>query len=452
MDAEKGLPANLDAERVVLGSILLDDQQYELVAGSLTPDDFSLEKHRRIFRRMGELHDLGERIDRITLANELMKFGELEACDGFSYLVSLDDGLPQISNVDSYVRIVLEKSVLRRTIFAAQHLMNRCLAAEESASEILLTCQKTLDALADSRHRHGEWVTPVEVITHYPGGVPAFVTRKRGGVGIETPWLPVTETLGGGLHKGELFITAGRPSMGKSVVGMQIAHRAAADGHTVAVISLEMSKEALVERLLCGIAAVDCQKLRAGYLNVKERQKLLTAAADIEALPLSIHETRARTIPAITAALRKLAAKHPVDLIVLDHLQLMTSTGRRREQTRHEELSEILHELKHTAVKMNASVVVLSQLNRQCEIENRPPQLSDLKETGAAEEDADVVMFVHRPERYAKNHDRAELRGLAEFIIAKQRCGPVGKKDMVFLSGIQRFELSLAISETSGTF
>lgn len=215
--------------------------------------------------------------------------------------------------------------MLRRTIFAAQHLMNRCLVAEESAGEILLTCQKTLDALADGQQQRGEWITPVEVITNYPGGVHAFVTRKQGGVGIATPWLPVTETLGGGLHKGELFIIAGRPSMGKSIAGMQIAHRAAAEGHTAAVISLEMSKESLVERLLCGIAGVDRQKLRAGYLSIEERQKLLRAAADIEPLPLSIHEKCARTIPAITAALRKLAAKRPVDVIVLDHLQLMTS-------------------------------------------------------------------------------------------------------------------------------
>jgi replicative DNA helicase len=182
-----------------------------------------------------------------------------------------------------------------------------------------------------------------------------------------------------------------------------------------------------------------------------EREKLLSAVGDLESLPLSIHDTCARTIPAITAALRMLSAKHPVDVVILDHLQLMTSASWRGEQKRYEELSKILHELKHEAVRMNVSVVVLSQLNRQCEIENRPPQLSDLKETGAAEEDADVVMFVHRPERYAKNHDRAELRGLAEFIIAKQRCGPVGKKDMVFLAGIQRFELPACNQWTNGT-
>jgi replicative DNA helicase len=437
---EKGPPVNLDAERFVLGSILLDDNLYVQAAGTLEPDDFSIEKHRRIFKHMEELYARGERIDRVTVYNELDKHGEAQACDGLSYLVSLDDGLPQIPNLDSYIRIVQEKSVLRRTIFAIEHLRSRCLAAEESPGEILLACQKALDALSDGQQKHGEWVTPTEVVTNYPGGVHEFVSRKQGGIGIATPWRPVTETLGGGLHKGELFITAGRPSMGKSIVGMQIAHQAAMDKHGAAVFSLEMSKESLTERLLCGIARVDCQKLRAGYLNATERQKLLAAATDIESLPLWIDDTRARTIPAMTAALRKLAARHPLDLVVVDHVQLMTSATRRREQKRYEEVSEILHEVKHTAVKMNVAMVVVSQLNRQCEIDNRQPQLSDLKETGAAEEDADVVLFVHRPERYAKNHGREDLRGFAEFIIAKQRCGPVGAKRMVFLDGIQKFE------------
>ena len=436
---EKGLPCNVDAERFILGSVLLDDSAFDGMS-ILADDDFSLEKHRRIFKRMRELREHGEKIDRLTVYHELDKHGEVGSCDGLSYLVSLDDGIPQVPNLDSYIRIVQEKAVLRRAIFAAQHLMNRCLQAEDSPREILLDCQKTLDALSDGQQKHGEWVTPVEVVKNYPGGPYEFVSRKRGGVGIATPWPPVTETLGGGLHKGELFIGAGRPSMGKSIVGGQLAHQAAKDGHGAAVFSLEMSKESLTERLLCGIARVDCQKLRAGYLNTTEKNRLMEAAADLEALPLWIDDTRARTIPAMTAALRKLAAKHPVEVIVIDHLQLMTSAGRRREAKRYEEVSEILHELKHEAVRMGAAVVVLSQLNRQCEIENRQPQLSDLKETGAAEEDADVVMFVHRPERYAKNHGREDLRGYAEFIIAKQRCGPVGKKNMVFLDGMQKFE------------
>ena len=436
--AEKGLPSSVEAERAVLGSILLEAVSFDGVS-ILADDEFILEKHRRIFNRMRDLHGRGERIDPISLYHELDRHGEAQACDGLGYLHDLTDGIPRIPNLDGHIRILQEKAVLRRAIYAAEQLMNRCLQAEDSAGDILLDAQKTLDALSNGTQKHGEWVTPTDVVRNYPGGAHGFVTRKQGGVGIATPWAPITETLGGGLHGGDLFLVAGRPSMGKSVAGVQLAYNAAKTGHGAAVFSLEMSKESLTERLLCGIARVDYQKLRAGYLNQSEKNRLLEAAADVESLPLWIDDTRARTIPAMLAALRKLCAKIPVEVVVVDHLQLMTSAGSRRDQ-RHQELSEILHDFKHEAGKMNATFVVLSQLNRQCEIENRQPQLSDLKETGTAEEDADVVMFIHRPERYAKNHGKEDLRGHAEFIIAKQRCGPTGRKNMVFLDSIQKFE------------
>jgi replicative DNA helicase len=442
MTVEKGLPANVDAERLVLGSVLLDDSCFDDVA--ILENDFALETHGRIFKRMRDLRERGERIDRVTVYHELNKHGEAEACGGHSYLVSLDDGMPTVPNIDSYIRLVQEKAIRRRAIFGAQDFINRCMVAEESDSQILLAGQKMLDALSDGQQKHGEWVTPNQVIQDYPGGPYSFLRRKQGGVGICTPWTPVTETLGGGLHKGDLVIIAGRPSMGKSIVTMQIAHQAAKDDHGAAMFSLEMSKESLTERLLCGVARVDCQKLRAGYLNATEENRLKSAYVDLEELPLRIDDTRARTIPAMTAALRKLIAKHPVEVVALDHLQLMTSIGRSREQKRYEELSEILHSLKHMAVTMDVAMVVACQLNRQCEIDNRKPQLSDLAETSAAEQDADVVMFVHRPERYAKNHNREDLRGRAEFIIAKQRCGPTGEEDMVFLADIQRFECRAA--------
>jgi replicative DNA helicase len=210
---EKGLPANVDAERFVLGSVLLDDSCFDGVA-ILQADEFILEKHGRIFKRMKDLHERGERIDRVTVYNELNKHGEAESCDGLSYLVTLDDGMPQVPNIDSYVRLVKEKAVLRRAIFTAQNLTNRCMAAEESPDEILSAAQKMLDALADGHQKHGEWVKPTQVIQDYPGGGHGFLKRKQGGLGIRTPWPPVTETLGGGLHKGDLVIVAGRPSMG----------------------------------------------------------------------------------------------------------------------------------------------------------------------------------------------------------------------------------------------
>jgi replicative DNA helicase len=224
--------------------------------------------------------------------------------------------------------------------------------------------------------------------------------------------------------------------MGKSIVGMQIAHHAAAHGDVAAVFSLEMTKESLIRRIISAVGSVDAQRLRSGKLDREERRRAAQAAEKIAELPLWIDDTRASTIPAVTSALRKLMAKRPVRLVVIDHLQLMKGAG--RFESRHQELSEISHALKHLAGQFDVTVILLSQLNRECEKAGRRPQLSDLKETGSLEEDADVVLFIHRPEQY--NRQDSTLRGQAEFILGKQRNGPTGKRDMVFQHGYQRFE------------
>ena len=437
---ERGLPCALDAERLILGAVQVNDERYWDPASVLVADDFSLMPHRQIWAHMGEIHARGERIDRIVLINELQRSGQLASVGGMTYLAELDTGIPQLSNIDGYVRLVQEKAALRRTIFAAQALMNRCLLDEEPAADILAAHQKAIRAIADGDTKHGEWLQPCEVLEQWPGGIAAFLDPPRGGVGIPTPWPNLTECLAG-LHRGDLFVVAGRPSMGKSIIGMQMAFNAAASGYGAALFSLEMTKESLTQRLLAGIARVDSQRLRTGGLIATDKARISGAVDTVDRLPLWIDDTRARTVPAMLAALRRLAGKHEVSLIVIDHLQLMTTQGRGREN-RNQELTDILHDLKHEAGRLNAVVVLLSQLNRLCEIENRRPQLSDLKETGTIEEDADVVLFVHRPERYMKNAGRPELRGVAEFIVAKQRNGPTGKKDMVFLSECQRFDMA----------
>ena len=225
--------------------------------------------------------------------------------------------------------------------------------------------------------------------------------------------------------------------MGKSVVMMQMAHHAAINDHGAAVISLEMSKYSLMLRLMCSIARVDSQKVRAGYLNQDERRRLFEAYAKVEKIPMYVDDTHLSTIPEITAAVRKLASQHPIDVIFIDHLQLMRAVT--RSQNRHGELSEMSHALKHLAAKMDVTLVLLSQLNRECEKEKRAPRLSDLRESGTLEEDADVVMFVHREEMY--HREREDLRGVAEFIIGKQRNGPTGKRKMIFVSEYQKFEM-----------
>lgn len=433
----RGLPANLDAERLVLGSILLSDDRYPDVAAILEVGDFSLEKHRRIYSRMAGLYERGERIDRVTLADELMKSGQLESVDGMSYLVSLDDGLPEIVNLDSYVRIVKEKTLLRETMFACQDILNRCSLSSEPSSEILETAAGILEQVR-SKGEGGkdQWSTAFEVMQR---DVDSVLFPAAGSTGIRTPWPRLTE-MTGGWNPGELNIVAGRPSMGKSVIALQQAYTSASAGIGVAYISLEMSKESLVRRLVSSISRVDAHRARSGYLHADERRRMLEAAAALETVPLFLDESHAHTPVAIQAALRKLRTKTPIGIVIIDHLQLMKVTG--RAESRHSELSEICHGFKRLASQMRWVVMLLSQLNRSCEQERRLPTLSDLKESGSIEEDADTVVFIHRPEMYRR--DDASLRGKAELIVAKQRNGPTGKLAMTFLSGCQRFEEAAA--------
>ena len=434
---DKGLPSNLDAERFVLGSILLNDNLYIQAAGDLEPDDFSLEKHRRIFSRMGELHERGERIDRVTIANELMRYNELESCDGLSYLVSLDDGLPQILNIDAYIRIVKDKAVLRRIIFASQHLMNRCLIGEEEPDEILAGAEETLLKLGESRVKAG-LVSPRQVIDDYQGGLNAFLDPSKRVKGISTGFTRFDEKTSG-LHAGDLFILAARPSMGKTALALNIAHHVATKvKRTVAVFSLEMSKESLLTRMLCATARVDSQKFRAGYLSADERKRLQAAASSLVEAPLFIDDTAGIHMMDIHAKLRRLKAEQGLGLVVVDYLQLMS--GRGRFENRNQEISTISRGMKLLAKDLNVPMLVLSQLNRAPETRqgDHRPQLSDLRESGSIEQDADLVAFIFREEVYRPNDE--SLHGQAELILAKQRNGPVGKIELVFLHEFTKFE------------
>src|SRR6516225_4430621 len=435
---EKGLPTNLDAERFVLGSILLDDELFIQAAGSLESDDFSLEKHRRIFQRMGDLQDRGEKIDRVTVANELMKFSELEACDGLSYLVSLDDGLPRIPNVDSYIRMVKDKSVLRRIIFTSQHMMNRALAGEEEPDQILAGAEEALLKLGAARVKAG-LLTPEEILKGYDGGISAFLDPSKRIKGVSTGFAKFDE-MTGGLHGGDLFIVAARPSMGKTALALNIAqHVALKMKQTVAVFSLEMSKESLLTRMLCAAARVDSQRFRSGYLTQEERRKLNGALQDLVESPLYIDDTAGLHLMDMHAKLRRLKSERgKIGLVIVDYLQLMS--GRGRFENRNQEVSALSRGLKLLAKELNVPMMVLSQLSRAVESRqgDHRPQLSDLRESGSIEQDADVVGFVFREEVY--NRDREDLKGLAELIIAKQRNGPIGTVNLVFLHAQTKFE------------
>ena len=434
---EKGLPTNVDAEKFVLGSILLDDTLYVQAAGTLEPEDFSLEKHRRIFKRMGELQTRGEKIDRITVANELMKFNELEACDGLTYLVSLDDGLPQIPNLDSYIRIVKDKAILRRIIFASQHMMNRCLLGEEEPGDILAGAEETILKLGDSQIKSG-LLNPGQILQGYEGGISAFLDPSKRIKGISTGFAKLDE-MTGGLHGGDLCIIAARPSMGKTALALNIAqHVALKLKQTVAIFSLEMSQESLLTRMLCAAARVDSQRFRAGFLSQEERRKLNHSLHELVEAPLYIDDTSGVHLMDMHAKLRRLQQEHKIGLVIVDYLQLMTVPG--RQENRNQEVSTLSRGMKLLAKELNVPMMVLSQLSRAVEQRqgDHRPQLSDLRESGSIEQDADLVGFIFREEVY--HREREDLRGLAELIVAKQRNGPVGTVNLVFLHAQTKFE------------
>lgn len=434
---ERGLPSNIDAERFVLGSVLIDDSVFLQVAAAVTADDFSLEKHRRIFARMNDLYERGERIDRVSLAEELMRQNQLESCDGLTYLVSLDDGLPKISNLDGYIRIVKDKATLRKIIFTAQKLIDRCALQEDSPDDILAGAEESLLRMGESRAANS-LAAPAQIIEEFQGGLNAFLDPSRRIKGIGTGFTKLDE-MTGGLHAGELFILAARPSMGKTALALNVAQYVATRlRKTVAVFSLEMSKESLLTRMMCAGARVDQQKFRMGYLNQDERRRLHAAAEELIDAPLFIDDTPGTTIMDIHAKLRRLRNEHGLGLVVIDYLQLMSSRG--RAENRNQEISAMSRGLKLLANELQVPFLVLSQLSRAPE--QRPgdhkPQLSDLRESGSIEQDADLVAFIYREEVYKP--EREDLKGLADLLLAKQRNGPTGAIKLVFLKESTKFE------------
>ena len=436
---EKGLPANQDAERFVLGAILVDDSLFINMAASIEAGDFSLEKHRRIFARMGELYERGERIDRVTLANELMKQNQLESVDGLSYLVSLDDGLPNISNLDSYTKIVKDKAILRRIIFTSQKLIDRCMIAEEEPEEILAGAEESLLKLGDSRTKD-DLASPQRIIDEYQGGLNAFLDPSKRIKGVSSGFVKFDE-MTGGMHAGELIILAARPSMGKTALALNIAQHVATHPDvkkTVAVFSLEMSKESLLTRMICAESRVDQQSFRAGFLDADERRRLQVAANKLVKAPLFIDDSPGLGLMEMHSKLRRLKNEHELGLVVVDYLQLMT--GRGRSENRNQEVSMLSRGLKLLSKELSVPMLVLSQLSRAPETRqgDHRPQLSDLRESGSIEQDADVVGFIFREEVYKP--DREDLKGAAEFLIAKQRNGPIGRVNLVFMKQFTRFE------------
>lgn len=438
---ERGLPSNVYAERMVLGSILINSNTFITAAAAVGPDDFSLDKHRRIFQRMMDLNNREERIDRVTVANELMRHGELEAVDGLTYLSSLDEGLPEIFHIESYIAIVRDKSMLRQMIYTAQETIQRCMLAEDDPALILSHAEESLLKLGEARAKDS-LLSAQQVFDGEEGGVNAFLDPGRRVQGVSTGFLKFDE-MTGGMRPGELIILAARPAMGKTALALNVALHVATNKKNpkaVAVFSMEMSKQSLLTRLICSLGRVDQQRFRSGYLDREERSRLGMAAADLYEAPIFIDDTSSTTLMDINAKLRKLRASNDLGLVVVDYLQLMPAPSLGRNSNRVQEVGALSRGMKLMSKDLEVPFLVLSQLSRAPEqrIGDHRPQLADLRESGSIEQDADMVAFIFRPEVYQK--DREDLRGVAELILAKQRNGPTGKVPLVFLHNYTKFE------------
>jgi replicative DNA helicase len=433
---ERPVPHNLDAERSILGAVLLDNHSLNTAIEKLKPEDFFLDHHRRIFERMMELGEKQQAIDLVTLTEDLARRGELEAAGGVAYLAQLVDGMPRVSNLEHYARIVKEKAVLRNLIHAAHAIQEHALDAEDDADVVLDRAESFIFQLAEDRIRAG-LIGVKDLVRDNYARLEQIFSEGRRVTGLPTGYSRLDNETAG-LQGSELIILAARPSMGKTALALNIAENVVLrQGAPVAVFSLEMSKESLLMRLLASEAHVDAHKFRTGHIGREDWQRIAASLGKLGEAPLWIDDSASSTVMEMGAKARRLKRDKGLSLLIVDYLQLVAARG--RFGNRNEEVSSISRSLKGLAKELKVPVLVLSQLTRAPEREDRRPQLADLRESGAIEQDADVVMFIHRPNFY-KTDLPDEDRAKAELIIAKQRNGPTGTVNFVFLARHTRFE------------
>ncbi len=435
---EKPLPSSPESERVILGAILLDNALISQAIEQLKPEDFYSPNYRRIFKAMIALFEKSERIDPILIGEELKKDGtSVDSMGGVATITNLTFGLPHFSDIADYSKVVKDKSVTRNLIKVCNQITSEALAEEDDAEVILDHAEQLIFALADERTRQGfAHVKPVaeEVLAK----VQEYAKRETHALtGLATGFRDLDQ-MTSGLQKTDLIIVAARPSMGKTALCLTLAQNAAIqEKATVAIFSLEMSKEQLVMRMLSSEARVDAHRFRTGYLTRDEWGRLATAIGTLSEANIFIDDTAGISVLEMRAKTRRLMAEQKkLDLIVVDYLQLMSGGG--RIESRQQEVSKISRELKGLAKELNVPVVALSQLSRAPEARNPPrPLMSDLRESGSIEQDADVVSFIYREEYYKPTDENA---GIAELLISKQRNGPTGTVKLAFLKEFTRFE------------
>ena len=434
--AERTLPHNLEAERSVLGAILVHNDAFNTAAQVIDGRDFYRDAHRRIFDRMVALSERGEAIDFITLKEELSRGGDLEEVGGPAYVASLVDGVPRATNVEYYARIVKEKATLRNLIYAANKILTNAYEADQESDLILDEAESSIFAVADDRLKAG-FVPMRELVNESFPKIEQLFEHKRLVTGVPTGFVDLDE-MTRGLQPGDLVIIAARPSMGKTSLVLNIAqHVAVQSEHTVGFFSLEMSKESLFIRLLTSEAQIDSHRLMSGHIADRDYSRISHALEKLSSMRLFIDDTANISVLEMRAKSRRLQAEHGLSLIVVDYIQLMSARGRYENRTL--ELASISRSLKGLAKELNAPIVVLSQLSRAPESRSdHRPQLSDLRESGALEQDADVVILIYRDDAYNRDPNNPDA-GTAELILAKQRNGPTGIVRLAFLREQTRF-------------
>ena len=425
---ERVPPQNLEAERSVLGGILLENQAMPNVMEILQEEDFYRGAHRKLYQAMVDLSERRDPVDLITLTEEVNRKGWLQDVGGAVYLAALADEVPTAANIIYYAKIVKEKSVLRQLIEAATEVARQGYEEPEDAVAFLDKAEQTI--LEISRRQQRQGFVPLRSVLQETFQSIEELYDKQGMIsGVGTGFVDF-DHITSGLQRSDLVILAGRPSMGKTALALNIARNVAVrEKMPVAVFSLEMSRGQLATRLLCSEAGIDGSKLRAGYIKKSDFPKLTKAADVLSRAPIFIDDSPSMNVREMRGKARQMKREQRIDLLVVDYLQLMQGAG--YVESRVQEISEISRSLKQLAKELDIPILALSQLNRG--VENRPdkrPMLADLRESGAIEQDADLIAFIYREEFYFR--DKPECRGKAELIIGKQRNGPVGTVDLIF--------------------
>ncbi|AKX92963.1 replicative DNA helicase [Neomoorella thermoacetica] len=432
-EIERVPPQSIEAEQSVLGAIMLDREALYAVLETLKVDDFYREAHRMIYRAILDLNERGEAVDLLTVTEELRRRGELEAAGGVAYLTSLTGDVPSVANAGYYARLVAEKAALRSLVQAASQITEMAFSESGSVDQILDEAERLIFEVAGGRHRSG-FVPIKNVLLQTFEQLERLSTHKGEVTGV--PTFHDLDRLLSGLQPSDLIICAARPGMGKTSFCLNIAQQVAVkEKLPVAIFSLEMSREQLVQRMLAAEAMVEQQRLRTGYLTEDDWARLVNAAGILGEAPIYIDDTPAISALEVRAKARRLQSETGLGLVVVDYLQLMQA--HRRVDSRQQEIALISRAMKALARELNVPVMVLSQLNRGVEQrQDKRPVMADLLESGAIEADADVIIFLYRPQYYDPDTDK---KGIAEVIVAKHRNGPVGTVEMAFLPEYTKF-------------